>query len=233
MESQEMQEVIDANENRKAIYTFLATVYGKELNKQFIQDLAKKKSFFQRLAEDPETEGTEIAEGFRALAAFASDVREDALDDIQLQLAAEYAGLFLGVRQCPAHPSESAYMSTDHLIMGKARDDVLALYRTMSLERNIDFTEPEDHIALELQFMADLSAKATQALRTGNQGDARRYLEVQRSFLKDHLMKWVPLLVADVLKSGRREFYKAVAKVTRGFIEMDQEMVLGLIETLS
>jgi len=233
METESTQELIDANENRRAIYAFLTTIYAKELTKQFLLDLATKRDFFLSLARDPETKGTELAEGFKALADFASDVKEEALDDIQLQLAAEYAGLFLGVRQLPPHPSESAYMSADHLIMQKPRDDVLMLYRTMGLEKNSDFTEPEDHIALELQFMAHLSAKTTEAIRTGNQTDARKYLEVQREFLNDHLMKWVPLLVADILKSGRREFYKAVAKVTKGFIEMDKEMVLELIDTLA
>jgi anaerobic sulfite reductase subunit A len=233
MEAEEKQELIDANENRKAIYVFLTTIYGKELTKQFILDLGTKKDFFQGLAEDPETEGTELAEGFKAVADFASNVKKEDLDRIHLELAAEYAGLFLGVWQKPPHPSESAYMSADHLIMQKSRDDVMMLYRTMGFEKVKEFTEPEDHIALELQFMANLCEKTSQAIEASDQAEAIKYLEVQREFLTEHLMKWVPLLVADILKEGRREFYKAVAKVTKGFMEMDKEMVLELVDTLS
>jgi len=233
MESEETQELIDANENRKAIYAFLTTIYAKELAKQFLLDLAAKKDFFQRLAEDPETEGTEMVEGFKSIAEFASSLKEENLDHVHLELAAEYAGLFLGVRQVPPHPSESAYMSADHLIMQKPRDDVMMLYRIMGFEKAREFTEPEDHIALELQFMANLCEKTTEAIKTRNQTNAKKYLEVQRDFLNEHLMKWVPPLVADILKGGRQEFYKAVAKVTKGFVEMDKEVVLELLDTLA
>jgi TorA maturation chaperone TorD len=232
MATDEAQELLSVNENRGAIYVFLATIYAKELAKPFLLDLATKKEFFQRLAEDPETKGTEMAEGFKSIANFASNIRKEDLDRLQLELAAEYAGLFLGVWQTPPHPSESAYMSTDHLIMQKPRDDVMMLYRAMGFEKVKEFTEPEDHIALELQFMANLCEKATAAMKNQNQADARKYLETQRDFLNQHLVKWVPRLVADILKGGRREFYKAVAKVTKGFIEMDKEMVQELVDTL-
>jgi TorA maturation chaperone TorD len=227
------KEILDVNENRKAIYAFLATMYAKELTKPLLLDLAAKKNFFHALAEQSETEGTELAEGFKVLEDFAKDVKEEALDDIQLQLAIEYAGLFLGVWKVPPHPSESAYSNPDHLIMQKPRDDAMMLYKTMGMEKNTGFTEPEDHVALQLQFMARLSGKTAEAISTGDQADAKKYLEVQRDFLNNHLARWIPLLVVDILKSGRREFYKAVAKVTRGFVEMDRQIVPELIDMLT
>ncbi len=232
MKTEDTKEVIDANENRKAIYIFLTTMYAKELTKPFILELATKKEFFLKLADDPETEETELAEGFKGLAEFASNIKQENLDNIQLELAAEYAGLFLGVRQIPPHPSESAYMSTDHLIMQKPRDDVMMLYRAMGFEKAKEFTEPEDHIALELQFMANLCEKTTEAMKSNKTEDARKYLEAQRNFLNEHLGKWVPSLAADIFKGGRREFYKAVAKVTKGFVAMDSEMVQELLDAL-
>jgi putative dimethyl sulfoxide reductase chaperone len=232
VESQETQKLVGVNENRKAIYSFLVTVYARELTRQFLLDLGKRKDFFRNLADDPETKGTELAEGFAGIADFAEGINSDNLERIHLEQAAEYAGLFLGVRQIPPHPSESVYVSTDHMTMQKPRDDALSLYKSMGLERLEDFTEPEDHIALELQFMAYLSNKTTEAIKAGNASDARKYLDVQRDFLNDHLEKWVPKLVDDILKSGRRPFYIAVAKVTREFVAIDKEIVSELIEQL-
>ena len=41
--------------------------------------------------------------------------------------------------------------------------------------------------------------------------------------LDDYLTKWVPKLVADVLEGARLEFYKAVAKITQGYVRMDRQ----------
>ena len=64
LETEDTKRIVDANENRKVIYVFLTTMYAKELTKPFILELATKKDYFLGLAEDPETEGTELADGF-------------------------------------------------------------------------------------------------------------------------------------------------------------------------
>jgi anaerobic sulfite reductase subunit A len=116
--------------------------------------------------------------------------------------------------------------------MQQPRDDVLNLYRAMGVEKAGDFKEPEDHIALELQFMAYLCDKTNAALRNGNFRDARKYLDVQRNFLYEHLGKWVPKLASDILESSRHEFYRAVAKITKAYVDVDKELVADLNENL-
>ena len=64
-----------------------------------------------------DAQGTEIAEGFMTVAEFVSMLNEQDLSRVLLEFAAEYAGLFLGVRKVPPHPSESAYENPEHLIM--------------------------------------------------------------------------------------------------------------------
>lgn len=232
MEHESTNELISACESRQAVYSFLARVYGVELTDEALKELADKRSLWLRLAEDPQVQGTEMAEGFRTLAEFSSKMGESKTEDVLLELAAEYAGLFLGVRQMPPHPSESVYTSQDHLIMQKARDDVMKMYRSMGLEKVGKFTEPEDHIALELQFMAHLSGKTSEALKSKDRVAADKYLEVQRDFLNEHLEKWVPKLVVDIKKGARREFYKAIAKITEGYVKTDAEVVLEMIRLL-
>jgi TorA maturation chaperone TorD len=207
-------------------------MYAVEINKETLKDLADKRNVWLKLAEDPEVSRTEIAEGFKSLAEFAATLRESEADKVLLELAAEYAGLFLGVRQMPPHPSESVYTSSERLIMQKSRDDVLMIYRSMGLERFDKFREPEDHIALELQFMTYACGKTSEALKSDKLAEAKKYLQVQRDFLNEHLAKWVPLLVADILQGARREFYRAVAKITRGYVQWDKEVVMEMIDSL-
>ena len=174
-----------------------------------------------------------MAEGFKQIADYASSLRTDDLEKTRVELSVEYAGLFLGVWRVPAHPSESAYFTDGQLVMQEPRDEVLKLYRMMGVDKTGQFKQPEDHIALELQFMAHLCEKTNTALKDEDFSEARKYLEAQRNFLYEHLGKWVPKLCADILKSARREFYKAIARITDGYIEMDKKLVEELLDSLA
>jgi TorA maturation chaperone TorD len=174
-----------------------------------------------------------LADGFKQIAGFASSLKGADLEKVRLDLAVEYAGLFLGVWGKPAHPSESYYLTEGQLIMQQPRDDMLKLYRAMGVDRAGEFKEPEDHIALELQFMAHLCDKTNAALKDGNFKGARKYLDVQRNFLDEHLGKWVPKLAFDILKSARHEFYRAIAKITKAYVDLDKELVADLDENLA
>ena len=167
------------------------------------------------------------------IAGFASSLKGADLEKVRLDLAVEYAGLFLGLWGKPAHASESYYLTEGQLIMQQPRDDMLKLYRAMGVEKAGEFKEPEDHIALELQFMAHLCHKTNAALKDGNFKDAKKYLGVQRNFLDEHLGKWVPRLAFDILKSARHEFYRAIAKITKAYVDVDKELVANLDENLT
>jgi TorA maturation chaperone TorD len=232
MGSETVDELIAASDNRQAVYSFLSRMYAVEISRDALKDLSEKKDVWLRLAEDPQVEGSELAAGFKSLAEFAGTVKESEMDKVLLELAAEYAGLFLGVRQVPPHPSESVYTSRERLIMQRARDEVLTIYKSMGLQRFDKFREPEDHIAIELQFMAEMCGKTSEALKDGKDAEAKKYLDVQRDFLNEHLAKWVPMFVADILKGAKREFYRAIAKITKGYVETDKEVVLEMIDKL-
>jgi len=60
--------------------------------------------------------------------------------------------------------------------------------------------------------MAYLSSKTSEELKKEIPGEARKFLEVQRDFLSQHLGNWVPLLTEDMLKLSWRKCCKAVAK---------------------
>jgi anaerobic sulfite reductase subunit A len=173
-----------------------------------------------------------LAEGLKQIASFASSLKGADLGKVRVNLTVDYAGLFLGAWEKHVHPSESYYVTDRQLVMQQPRDDVLKLYRAMGVDKAGEFKEPEDHIALELQFMAHLCDKTNDALKRGNFGGARRYLDVQRNFLDEHLGKWVPKLASDMLKLSKHEFYRAIAKITKAFVAVDKELVADIEETL-
>ena len=228
-----VQELISANDNRKLIYKFLARTYATEATVEFLEELSGNKDLFLASAEDPEIHGTQLGVGFKEIADYLSNLKGADLEKVKIDLAVEYAGLFLGVWRVPAHPSESAYFTKGQLIMQEPRDEVLKIYRSMGVGKADQFKEPEDHIALELQFMMHLCEKTNTALKNSDLSEVRKCLDIQKEFLKKHLGKWVPELCADILKSARSQFYKAVAKITEGYVEMDKKVVADFIDSLA
>ena len=233
MQPESAQELISTNNDRKALYEFLATVYAKEITVDFLRELRTKTDFLLDAAGDLEIRGTEMADGFKQISRYASSLKEEVLESVRLDLAVEFARLFLGVGHMRFHPSESSYMTREHLVMQKPRDLVVKVYRDMGAAKVNGFAEPEDYIALELQFMAYLCEKTNIALRGDDLLATRKYLEVQRDFLNEHLGKWVPKLTADIIRSSKSEFYKSAAKITKGYVEEDKKTVLEMIDTIN
>jgi TorA maturation chaperone TorD len=232
MQSQRTQELISTCNDRKALYEFLAAVYANEVTVDFLRQLRAKTGLLLDTADDPEIHGTEMAHGFKEISTYVSSLKERDLGSVRLDLAVEFARLFLGVGRMPFHPSESSYVTREHLVMQKPRDEVLKLYKAMGVTKVSGFAEPEDHVALELRFMAHLCEKVGAALLENDLPKAKRYFEIQRDFLNEHLGKWVPELAADVMRMAKNEFYKSVAKITKGYLEEDKKAVSEMIEAI-
>jgi TorA maturation chaperone TorD len=151
------------------------------------------------------------------------------LEGVRLELAVEYAGLFLGVWGRPAHPSESAYASGGRLTMQVQRDEVLAMYRAAGVDKAKAFTEPEDHVALELHFMSYMAGEAAKAAASGDVKETLKRLEAQQDFLNKHLGQWIGMLANDVVKQGKVAFYKGVSLIAEGFVEEDSKALADLV----
>jgi len=111
--------------------------------------------------------------------------------------------------------------------MQEARDRVLAVYHANGLHCSATMELPEDHIALELEFLAWLCRETLDA------GDdwmrVSALLKEQKEFIEQHLAKWIPAFCADIAKCAATDFYKAVGKITLGFLNVEQEILEELL----
>jgi anaerobic sulfite reductase subunit A len=78
--------------------------------------------------------------------------------------------------------------------------------------------------------MARLCRKAVISLNNKKQQDLLKYLNMQKTFLVDQLLKWAPKLAEDIIKNANTLFYKALGKVTKGFLNMEERVINELIE---
>jgi len=76
--------------------------------------------------------------------------------------------------------------------------------------------EPDDHIGLELSFVAHLAGLALRAIDAHDQERFQEVLEAQRRFLAEHLFKWGPGWCSRVEAASDSAFYRGLALVTRG-----------------
>ncbi len=133
-----------------------------------------------------------------------------------LELAVEYTRLFRGPVKTEAYPYESMYV--DGEIMGASALDVLRRYEEAGVAVSDDFKDLPDHVAAELEFMHYLTVKELEAWQREDQGEAVRFQLLARSFLKDHLARWVSDFADRILRSATTPFYSNLARITKGFV---------------
>lgn len=220
-ESIETADLIAVNEGRAATYRLLARLFRTEVDQELLDELF---AGHYKVS----TGNANMDEGHRLLACALSGIWENTLTE----LAADYLRTFLGhgySGHSAAYPYESVYASEKRLLMGDARDEVLALYRAAGLNKDESWKESEDHIALELEFMGVLASRTAEALRAGEEDEALSLLRRSQGFLEDHLGQWAPLLATSMRDFAKTSFYQGLSYMLDGFIESDQELLADVL----
>lgn len=225
-------DLIRCLKGRETIYSFLGRICEKEIDEQLLREFIARKELFSKYKLTVEPDVVYVKEGFGELHSYLTSLSGEKLNTAILELAVEYANLFLGVgynrgKGIP-HPSESTYMGG--YLYSDVVDNLFEAYLREGLIKSPDFKEPEDHIALELHFMAILCRKAIISLNDGKRQDLLKYLNMQKTFLTEHLLKWAPKLAEDITENAHTLFYKALGKIMKGFLETEEKIIDKLIE---
>lgn len=197
--------------NRRNLYHFFARFFQKEIDEEFFESL----KHIEFPAEREENALTEFQDALLRLNEYFEYDAGESLDD----LAADYAKTFLGAGSADgaaAFPYESVYTSPKRIMMQDAWNQVCEIYETKGIERNEAANDLlEDHIAMEMEFMAFLCEETSQYTET------LAGLEEQREFLNKHLLNWAPEFCLDIKVHADTEFYRMVGQLTTGFLQLD------------
>lgn len=177
----------------------------------------------QQMKFPTEAPDTDLQEGYETIQEYLEQRANANLTETLDELAVDYARIFLsaGVAQGKAaFPYESVYTSKKHLIMQDSRNEVVSLYAKKGLTPSKEgYHVPEDHIGYLFAYMAVLCAEAQEDTET-----ATLAKQEQKEFLQNHLLNWVSAFTTDVEKYATTDFYRGIAKVTRGFLQLEQSM---------
>ena len=220
----QLQELERDLRDRALTYSFLARVFS---------DDEVTLDFLKALRSDPPQTGTEL-DGY---AASLADLDEEGLEAARKELAAEHAALLLGMSATPVSPFESVHTSELHIMMQESRDEVLHAYRKAGFAKSESYHIPEDHISLELDFVAALANRAAGNVKLVLDGKAvapaegelgplelaERDMNALFTFLEEHLFGWTVNFCDLLDERAKTGFYRGASQMLRIFLAQEKE----------
>lgn len=210
-------------DSRARTYGLMARLFLKEVDKAALTEL-------QGMRFPAATGSAKVDEGYHML----YDYLRTSWDDSITELAVDYVRTFIGHGVngfSAAYPFESVYTSERRLMMQEARAEVLQTLRENNLKRG-RWTEGEDHIALELEFMQRMAMRTAEALRAGDEDKAIEKLRTQQKFAQDHLLNWLPMMTEDMRRFSHTAFYQGLAQLVMGYVEEDAAVLEELLDSV-
>jgi len=132
-------------------------------------------------------------------------------------LNTEMTRLLEGPGLTPAPPYASYYLHGGQL-MGPAAVAIRQVYLDWQVVPAGDVRLPDDHIALELGFLAHLAERAVRA-----EADTTAALNASRKFIQQHLLPWLPHFCAALSSASTDPFFTGLASFTQAAVEADLE----------
>jgi len=208
------------------LFNLLGKAFYAAPNREWLDALVKDDIF----AESPFGDAQPDTKAGLTLLRAWNRANRDGISDVALEtLQAEYTRLFIGPGPVVAPPWESVYVSEERLLFQRETFQVRAWYARFDLTVPNLHREPDDHIGLELSFVAHLAELALRAIQAQEQERFQEALEAQRRFLAEHLLRWGPGWCSSVEAASANEFYSGLALVTRGALsELSEQLGVQL-----
>lgn len=208
-ESMEQANSIAALQSRAHWYRLLAGAFAEEPQSGFLREL-RGENCLAALDELGVNFGADFL-----------DSEEDALVE---ELAAEYTMLFVAPGGFPPVESVRLQGGYKQSAANETRDAYAAEGFTVQSGRFATF---DDHLAVEMQFVAALLERQAEALSAGDGQEARRLEKSAKRFWMKHLGRWCRGFAQLVEEAAEHSFYREMARLLDAFAVAELE-VMGL-----
>ena len=195
------------------IFSLLGKILYTELDKAWLQSLIDEDIF----AESPFGESqAEVQLGLEYLREWSRENQSGISDQVFLDLQADNMRLFVGIGKVLAPIWESVYFNDERMVFQEETLQVRSWFRRFKLESEKLYQEPDDHLGLELAFVAHLALLGLQALEQNDEAAFQQSLDAQRHFLSEHLLKWALKWAKLVNQYSKTNFYRGVSHLVCG-----------------
>ena len=138
---------------------------------------------------------------------------EDADKELLSDLRKDYTYLFIVVAQSQVSPYESVYRTMDNTLFGPSTLKLRKLMREFGLGLPQDISEPDDHIAIEFAFLAELLSRladSCEGIVPGSK-DSEVMVDGIKRLLAEHLLGFAPMYLERLAQRSRTIFYQELA----------------------
>ena len=219
--------------SRSRVYGFLGAVYNRLPDDQFAESLSGQDlaGFLSSLA-GMDGLHEDMREGARLIERFIQTSGGKAVDELRTELAVERTRLLRGVKPgySPPPPYESIYLDLDQQPLMQTSVAVMRAYAEAKAVLPEEVHDQPDFIGFELDFMRHLCLKESEAWKRDDRDQALEYLEKEWSFLNEHITRWVPRFCDVMEKEARLDFYRGIARITKGFVLDEAQKVAECLE---
>jgi putative dimethyl sulfoxide reductase chaperone len=201
-------------------FALLSKTFYVYPDKAWLQSLVEGEVF----AEAPfASEQPSVVSALQLLQAWSRGVNDQTIEDVRV----DYTRLFIGPGKVLTPPWESVHFSEERLTFQQETLQVREWYRRFGLQVERLYQEPDDHIGLELEFVAHLAKQGLVALEQSDQARFDQLLDAQKQFIVEHPGRWAFDWCAMIEEQAHTDFYRGMAMLTRGALtEITQ--VLGV-----
>jgi TorA maturation chaperone TorD len=202
--------VAEETRERSNLYAFLAAIYRSEVTAELLHQLREPR--------------------FRAALSAAGVTLDDEFlnrsDDALLEdLAVEYTRLFVGPgKHIPPYASVHGGKDGGDLY-GRSTARLRDFIAGAGIAYQSSYKGMADHICVELEFMAKLTALRAAAESAGRAGEASRCLALEGDFVEQFLAPWVARFCRKVSAAAESPLYRQIAGLTAAFIASEQQML--------
>lgn len=202
--------------SRLYLYALLHKSFGGEPTKELLDVLCGDET--KDVLEEYSDDGT-----MRKLLHFLASVKEKRLGDPSFLdiVHDEYVRMFYGFDPDSAPLAESAYLSGNGGYFNEVTLSVRDFYRSEGMLPLKYPRVPDDHISLEMGFMAELADRALKLFRKGDLDAFKARIAHQREFLEQHPARWIPLFAEKARDGKTTQLYPQLIIATGAFVKLD------------
>ncbi len=201
---------------RSRVYVHLANVYRYQISSQELgEDFQVINDYINVVSNE------ELANSFATYSAEASKLTDTTIDNIEY----EFNRLFVGPGPVAAPPYGSVYEGTDRLVFGPTTMDVRNYYNRNNLESNCLAKEPDDHIALEFEFLSVLQNRLIEKLEKYEFDSSCQNLKEQSSFLSQCVLNWSNRFCDAIAVHSELPFFVSLAHFTNLFLKSENDSI--------
>ncbi len=209
-----MEELKQDIESRIALYALISRLMLIEVDEAFLENLEK----------DPA-----LLEMFPNYRDWSKRKEFSVKDLIEQYYNVDFTNLFL----MHLVPYESFYSREDQMVESGGDNPVIELYNELDFRVELDRARvvSADHIGVELEFMYMLCDAQKKAMEADDKEGVCELFQVQRAFLKEHLLEWAPMFLINAKRESRTPLYHDGAEMTLEFLLSDYEYITEKLST--